>query len=188
MTTLAFLLEEPSAKDILEQLVPNLVPPDVSLQFMVFQGKQDLEKRMVKRMRAWLRRDTFFVVLRDQDAGDCKVIKNRLKDLATQAEKPDALIRIACHSLESWILGDWHALAMSQEKPTLAAQAGKAKFRNPDALSDPVREIRRFIPTYQKRDGARRIGSLLDPESNSSRSFKVFCSGIQNLMGQAVSR
>jgi hypothetical protein len=60
----------------------------------------------------------------------------------------------------------------------------KSKYRNPDKLSNPVRELRRFVPDYQKRSGARRIGPLLEPKRNQSHSFKVFCAGVQNLVGE----
>jgi len=185
MTTLVFLLEEPSAKDILEGLLPRLISNEVVIRYMVFEGKQDLEKRMLYRMRGWLQSDTYFVVLRDQDAADCHKVKARLQQIARQAGRPNALICIACRELESWILGDWHALAEAFNQPSLAQQSLKAKFRNPDALGSPVEEIRRFLPAYQKRDGARRLGPLLDLERNRSRSFQVFCNGVKRLTGEA---
>jgi hypothetical protein len=183
MTTLVFLLEEPSARDVLEGLLPRLIPDDVVVCYMVFEGKQDLEKRMVSRMRSWLQPDTRFVVLRDQDAADCHDVKARLRELVEQAGRPDALVRVACRELESWIVGDWPAVAVAFCQTTLSRQSQKAKFRNPDALGSPVEEIRRFIPDYQKRDGARRMGKLLAPERNQSKSFQVFCSGVQRLVG-----
>jgi hypothetical protein len=179
MIRLVFLLEEPSARDLLEGLLPRLISPDIVVHYMVFEGKQDLEKRMIGRMKAWRLPDTFFVVLRDQDAGDCRIVKARLQERADEAGRPDALIRIACRALESWFLGDWSAIAKAFDSPIHARQDRKAKFANPDLLSNPVHELRHLIPDYQKRDGARRIGVLLDPACNRSRSLQVFCAGIQ---------
>ena len=69
MRHVVFLLEEPSAQDALQAWVPHWLPADVAVHFIVFQGKQDLERRMVLRMRHWLRPNSRFVVLRDQDSG-----------------------------------------------------------------------------------------------------------------------
>jgi hypothetical protein len=54
--------------------------------------------------------DSFFVVLRDQDSGDCLEIKERLMALCGRAGKEDALVRIACRELESFYLGDLKAV------------------------------------------------------------------------------
>jgi hypothetical protein len=39
---LVLLLEEPSARDLLEGLLPRLLPEEVHVQYLVFEGKQDL--------------------------------------------------------------------------------------------------------------------------------------------------
>ena len=87
--------------------------------------------------------------------------------------------------LESWVLGDWTAVAEAFERPQLAAQSAKAIYRRPDDLTHPVDELRKFLPEYQKRDGARRVGALLDPGRNQSASFQAFCRGIRQLASQA---
>ena len=184
MTTLVFLLEEPSARDLLEGVLPRLLPATVVAKYMVFEGKQDLEKRMVERMRRWLEPNSKFVVLRDQDANpSCQAVKARLRALADEARRDDALIRIACRELESWVLGDLRAVGLAYDKPDLERHQQKATYRDPDTLSNPVEEIRKFVPIYQKRDGARRLGVLLDPERNRSTSFQQFCEGILRLVG-----
>jgi hypothetical protein len=48
-------------------------------------------------------------------------------------------------------------------------------------LGCPSAEIKRLIPGYQKRDGARRISSRLMPERNRSTSFKVLFAALQQL-------
>jgi hypothetical protein len=182
MNHLVFLLEEPSARDLLEGLLPKLLPATLSIYYFVFEGKQDLEAQMVRRLRGWRRPDSAFVVLRDQDAADCQRVKERLVDLVAQSGRAPSLVRVACRELESWIAGDWPAIAQAFERPELAAHGLREAHRTPDSLVRPVETIRRFVPGYQKRDGARRIGPLLDPERNQSQSFRAFCAGVQSLV------
>ena len=54
MKTLVFLLEEPSAREMLKGILKKLLPGDITPQYMVFEGKRDLEKRLVRRIRGWL--------------------------------------------------------------------------------------------------------------------------------------
>ncbi len=74
MTRIVFFLEEPSAKEMLKGVLPKILPDDMILQYVVFEGKQDLEKRLPIRLRAWQTPNTLFVVMRDQDSGDCVVM------------------------------------------------------------------------------------------------------------------
>ena len=53
MKELVFLLEEESAKAMLLGLLPRVLDPQVQTRLMVFEGKQDLEKQMVKRLRGY---------------------------------------------------------------------------------------------------------------------------------------
>lgn len=179
---LVFLLEEPSAEDFLRGVLPHWLPPGVVPHFLVFEGKQDLEKQLVRRLKGWVRPNSRFVILRDQDSGDCVRIKQHLADLCGQAGKPEAIVRIACRELEAFFVGDWQAVAEAFDKPALAANDRKAKYRNPDALGTPSRELQRAIPTYQKRDGARRIAPRLVPERNRSPSFQALYRSLTRLV------
>jgi len=182
--TLVFLLEEPSAQDALQGFLPNILPAEIHVEYMVFEGKQDLEKRIGRRMRAWLRPDTSFVVLRDQDNGDCQLIKQGLMEKCREAGRPDTLVRIACRELEAWFVGDWAAVAEGFSLPRIAEWNSKAIYRDPDRLGSPVSELRKAIPAYQKRDGARRIGAHLNLQRNCSPSFKVFAEAMHRLAGE----
>ena len=183
MKTLVFLLEEPSARDLIEGIAPRLVPADVRIKYLVFEGKQDLEGQLARKLRSWLVPDSVFVVLRDQDAASCKEVKARLRARVEESGRAGVLVRVACRELESWILGDWNAVARAFEKSSLRSQAGKAMYQNPDGLSQPVTELRKHLPDYQKRDGARRVAPFLDPASNKSQSFRAFWSGVHGLLG-----
>lgn len=168
-----FMLEEPSAQDFLMEIAPKLIPQSVHLHYWVFEGKQDLEKQLGRKMRRWLRPNTRFVVMRDQDSADCVAVKSRLRLLCVKAGRQDAIVRIACRELESFFIGDWHAVAEAYAQPRLALLSRQAKYRNPDVFGSPSRELSRLLPGYQKRDGARRISQALDPSRNRSTSFQT---------------
>lgn len=182
MRPLVFLLEEPSAQDALEGFLPSILPDTTAVRYLVFEGKQDLEKRMTRTLRAWQQTDARFVILRDQDSGDCTVIKEGLLAHCREAGRGDrAIVRIACRELESWFVGDWTAVGQAFGLPKLSSLERKAIYRNPDRLGSPVTELRKVIPTYQKRDGARRIGLHLNVESNRSHSFIAFAKAVRGL-------
>jgi hypothetical protein len=180
--TLVVFLEEPSAKAMLEGLLPRVLPADVEPRFIVFEGKQDLEKQLVRRLSLWQAPNSLFVVLRDQDSGDCREIKRRLTAKCVSAGQDGALVRIACHELESWYLGDLEAVEAAYGQRGLARLALKAKYRQPDALGSPSVEMEKLTHgQYQKVDGSRKLGPLLDLHANLSRSFHVFLDGIIRL-------
>jgi len=181
MKHLVCLLEEPSAQDALQAWLPQWLPAGVTPHFIVFQGKQDLEKQMVRRMRHWLKPDSRFLVLRDQDSGDCRAVKATLASKCAEAGRPDALVRVACRELESFFVGDWHAVAEAFDKPALRRLAAKATYRQPDNLGSPSQELARHVLGYQKRDGARRISPLVDSGRNASRSFHALRTAVQAL-------
>jgi hypothetical protein len=180
-----FLLEELSARDLLEGFLPHVMPVDVSIRYVVFDGKQDLERQLVRRIRGWLAPQSMFVVMRDQDAADCRAVKRKLSELVGETGRSDVLIRVVCRDLESWVVGDWSAVAQAFGRPQLRAQSRKAMYSNPDRLANSVGELRKFIPEYQKRDGARRVGGLLHPDRNQSKSFRTFCTGLESLLRTA---
>ena len=99
MKELVFLLEEESASAMLQGLLPRMLDPRVQPRVMVFEGKQDLERQMVKRLRGYLNPQARFIVLRDQDSTpDCRLVKARLQALCAKAGRDAvSLVRIACH-------------------------------------------------------------------------------------------
>jgi len=184
MKELVILTEEPSAKDLLEGLLPRLLPAGWAFRCFPYEGKQDLERRAPLICRAWQNPDAVFLVLRDQDSGDCRAVKARLIERFTETHQRPILFRIACRELEAWIVGDLEAFGQEFSVAAAAKAVGKAKFRNPDALGSPVSELGRFVPGYRKRDGARRMGLRIDPVRNASPSFRAFCDGVRTLTEQ----
>lgn len=173
--TLVLLLEEPSAQAMLEGLLPRVLPLGMELRFVVFEGKQDLEKQLERRLSLWQAPNSLFVVLRDQDAGDCRKIKGQLSAKCAAAGREDALVRIACRELVSWYLGDLAAVEEAFCQRGLARLALKAKYKQPDLLGSPSAELEALTRgQYQKVEGSRKLGPLLNLEGNLSHSFQVF--------------
>ncbi len=182
VSQLVFFLEEPSAREMLKGILPRLLPESINPRYVVFEGKQDLEKQLYRKLRAWNIRDAKFVILRDKDSANCNLIKANLVKICQKANKPDTLIRIACHELESFYLGDLSAVAKGIGPANLAKQQNKSKFRNPDRLANPLQELKYLAPEYQKLSGSRAIGRCLDIENNCSLSFNTLVNGVRRLI------
>ncbi len=179
---LVFFLEEYSARVMLEGLLPKLCNTEIEPYYVVFEGKSDLEKQIVQRMRGWLKPDTKFIILRDQDSGGCVQIKNRLLKKCQGAGKSDVIVRIACRELESWYLGDLAAVETGLDLKNLARHQNKMKYRAPDTQSSPSTELQKLTKNkYQKVAGSRAIGPHLSLTNNRSHSFRVFVSALQQL-------
>lgn len=189
MTCLVFLLEELSAQEMLKGVLPNVLPEDVSVRFIVFEGKQDLEKQLEKRLKGWQQPNSFFIVMRDKDGGDCVLIKQRLAEKVFASGKQNiTLIRIACTELESFYLGDLNAIEQGLGIPNIAKKQKESKFRMPDMLSNASQELENLTQKkYQKVGGSRAIAPYLKTDgSNYSHSFNVLLAGIEKLVGKKV--
>jgi len=182
MIELVFFLEEPSIGAMLEGLLPKILPEGVYPRIIIFEGKQDLEKRMGKKLQGYLNPNAQFIILRDQDSANCLEIKNNLRNQCIAANKPETLIRIVCHELESWYLADLAAVAKGLDLPEIANKQNKRFFRTPDTFPNPAAILRRIAPSYQKLIGSRAIGPYLDPNNTRSDSFRVFISGVRRLV------
>lgn len=184
MMELVFFLEESSAQAMLEGLLPRLLPADVALRYISFEGKQDLEKQLPRKLRGYRNPHARFVVIHDQDSNpDCKAVKAKVIGLCAQAGKPNALVRIACRELESFYLADLVAVERGLGIAGLAQFQATAKFRGPDYLGSPSNEL--FTLTkgrYQKVSGSRAIGVHLDPDNVRSDSFRNLVAGIRRIV------
>ena len=180
MSRIVFLLEEYSMKVLLEGLLPRLVP-ELRFLCVAHEGKQDLEKSVPKKLRAWREAGVRFVVLRDNDQGDCRGLKERLLSQCKAGGRPDTLVRIACQELEAWYLGEPSALAEAFGNEQLKNIGSKARYRDPDVVVRPSEAIKTLVPEFQKVSGARRMAMRLSREGNRSRSFQVLIEGIDRL-------
>jgi len=181
--TIIFFLEELSAKVMLQGLLPRILPDEVRCHFVVFEGKQDLEKNLAKRLRLWLLPESVFIIMRDQDAGDCQTIKAKLTGICRQAGREEAMVRVACRELESFYLGDLAAVEKGLLRPGLIKMQNNRKYRTPDSLANPAQELSKLTHAqYQKVAGSRAIAPHLNPESNTSHSFRILIAGIRKLV------
>lgn len=184
MKQIVFLLEEPSMREALDIILPQMIPDDTAILSIAHEGKRDLELSIPRKLRAWQNQQARFVVIRDQDSADCITLKHKLRELCEGAGRTDCLIRIACRELESWFLGDLKAVATAFNLPRLVKLTGKEKFRDPDRLVNASDELRKLVGSYQKIGGARAIAPLLDLSNNQSRSFQVFLEGLRRLIAE----
>ena len=179
---IVFLLEERSMKVLLQGLLPRLFP---GLPFLCVEheGKQDLEKSVPRKLRAWREPGVRFVVLRDNDGADCHKVKARLLDLCARGGRRDALVRIACQELEAWYLGEPDALAEAFRHDAVRRISGRARYRDPDSVVNPAAAVRDLVPGFQKVSGARRMAQVLSRQGHGSSSFPCLLDGIERLRG-----
>lgn len=186
MSEIVFLLEEPSMEMLLRGLLPRLLPAGVRWTLVPHEGKTDLQRSIVRKLRAWGAPQPAFVILMDQDSADCHALKSELQRLCRDGGRPDALVRIVCHELESWLLGDLAALEIGLGQKGLAKKQVKAKYRVPDKLANAAEELKKLAPGYQKIAGARAVAPHLSLETNASTSFKIFTRSVLALAGATV--
>lgn len=180
MRKLIFLLEEPSMKVFLDGYLPRLMPGRDFL-CIKHEGRQDLEKSIPRKLRAFQR--ATIVVVRDNHDADCFVIKSRLRRLCEDGGRSDALIRIACQELEAWYLGVPETLAEIYHSPQLAGLGCRSKYRNPDRLGSPSSKLEKLAPEFRKLEGARLMGAAmpLQESASNSPSFRVFVDGLRRV-------
>ena len=195
------LLEEPSAEAFLQELFPSLLPPPVTWNPVVFQGKNDLLRNLEPRLRAyrkWIPDDWRIVVLVDEDRQDCLALKQKMETAAANAglstkTSPKGGIftvvnRIAIEELEAWLFGDVPALveAYPGVSPNLGA---KARFRAPDAIAggtwEALEQVLQRAGYYggglPKIEAAREVAKRMQPARNTSESFQHFVSALASL-------
>lgn len=184
MKELVFLLEERSAKGLLDALLPRVLNPSVYFRCIPFEGKQDLEKQLVRKIKAYRNSQAYFIILRDQDSHpDCMQVKKGLLDLCGKTGKQDrCLVRIACRELETFYLADLAAVEQALSLSGLVARQGKQKFRSQDRLEGPSAELKKLTGgRYQKISGSCDIGRYLDPHNDRSPSFRNLIEAIHRL-------
>jgi uncharacterized protein DUF4276 len=185
MINLVCLLEEPSAEEMLKGIFPRLLPDDTFVKFIVFDGKQDLEKQIVRRLRFWQKPDSVFLIMRDKDAGDCKQVKQDLVKKTREAgRQAESVVKIACHELESFYLGDLVAVEKGLSISNLQQHQDNRTCRSPDSMPNATDLLKKITKSrYQKVAGSRAIGPYLNLDgSNRSRSFNVLISGVNRLL------
>jgi Domain of unknown function (DUF4276) len=186
VTELVFMLEEPSARAMLEGLLPRIGLNLPTVRYVVFEGKQDLEKQVAKRIRGYRNPNARFIVIRDQDSNnDCGKLKAKLFGLCADAVGNRALLaRVFCRELEAIYIGDLSAVEAALKITGISKRQNERRFRTPDTLMTPSNELKKLTGgAYQKISGSRAIGLQLDVDNTRSNSFKVLVSGIRQICG-----
>ena len=181
MGRIIFLLEEPSMQEFLDNLLPRLFPT-LSFHCVPHEGKDDLDGSISATLRDWQEPGVKFVIVRDNDDGDCYRLKERLRELCRHGHRDDTLIRIVCQELEAWYLGDPDALADAFCDEKLRRIKNQPRYRNPDSIVKPSTFIKWRIPSFGKRSGARAMAQLISRDRNRSHSFAVFLDGVEKLV------
>lgn len=202
------LTEEPSAKVFLETLLARktIIRGIDSYKISSFEGKTELLKILPDKLRAYWERipllqaqgfELCIIVLIDKDNDDCKVLKDKLEQIArnvnlsTPSSRSNGifrvLFRIAIGELENWYFGD--ETAVCNAFPRVKSFANKEKYRDPDAIPDGweafedlLKQAHELKPKekLKKSETAEKIAAYFNPQDNRSPSFQVFYKGFED--------
>jgi hypothetical protein len=182
---LVCLLEERSAKEVLKVILPKILPQGVFFETIAFEGKRDLTDKLQRRIQHWQGNEDVFLVLMDQDGANCVEAKKGLRDIIEETGKAGrTLVRIACHELENFFLGDLAAVEQGLGISGLSRQQNNRKYREPDELANAPDELKKLTKNkYQKISGSQSIAPFLRIDgSNRSTSFNNLVRGIKKLV------
>jgi len=181
------LVEEPSMKHFLGNILPLILPEGIYLNRNCFirphEGKQHLRKEIPKKIKAYKRSriPVKVVIIQDQDSSDCKLLKADLTHLVNVSGPLPHLIRIACRELEAWYLGDMDAIEHVYPKFKAEKYRNWEKFRDSD-LCNASDELKKIIPDFQKGVASREISKYLNIQKNRSTSFHHLISGLKSFI------
>lgn len=187
---------------LLRALLPRLIGERASYQMVVFQGKDDLLKKLPDRLRgfaSWLPDTHRIVVLVDRDNDDCTVLKQHLESACAAAGLNSrsrggpvawsVVTRLAIEELEAWYFGDWEAVRAAY--PRCARDIpSKSAFCDPEAIQGGTWEAFErvmqkagyFKGGLRKIEAARTIGKHLNPSTNAAPSFHRLVEAIEEAL------
>lgn len=154
MDRLEFLVEERSMAEVLKVLLPRILPASWVLDENYFirphEGKSDLKRSIPKKLKGFAQhkeQTTGFIIIQDQDSNDCRQLKQELVALckANQAPNIKFLVRIVCHELEAWYLGDMKAIQAVFPRFNPARHLKKSLFRLPDTCQNPKTRLKDIV-------------------------------------------
>lgn len=196
-------VEEPSAEEVLKELLPKIIGDRASFRIINYRGKHNLLKQLPSRFRAYAARiergeELKLAVLVDRDDDDCHALKERLERTAigvglttkaAPASTGDFVVvnRLAIEELEAWFIGD--AEAVRAAFPRVGRFEAQAPFRIPDGVHGTWEALHRLLERhgiyggfYPKIDAARRIAPYMRVSTNRSESFQMYCAGMEALV------
>lgn len=181
-------VEEKSAREILEFLVPQIadIEPE-RVRCFDLNGKENLLKRIRDMLRGYRRPNCVFLVMCDQDKGECEELKQELLNKLPKDRLDRVKVRIACRELESFYLGDQSAVSKAYPTANFDKGRGKVNYTMPDEMPNKnikPSEVMKLITNreYQKVLGSRTIAPYLNLDgSNKSASFNHLIKAIRYL-------
>ena len=178
MSHAVVLVEEDSAQILVREISYRLDMKDRTT-IIRHEGKNDLDRSIPNKLARWRSAEPVrFLIVRDNDNGNCHSLKARLKSLVPTNAVANTRIRIVVQELEAWYFGDPGALAAAGFD-IAAAACGRAKFRSPDSIPSPKSEIKRLISYEGQIALARRMAPHLDLTNSKSPSFLHFVSALK---------
>lgn len=180
MKEIVVLTEERSMEPVLRRLEEHLNLQDITISIITHNGISDLKKSLPRKLRGWRNPDSRFLIIRDNDGGDCKERKAELMAMAQQAGRKDkTMVRIVCQELEAWFIADRQAMHKAN---ILDINDNPARLRgDPEQLRKPSQILHQHLNGYAKLSSASTIAPHLSPQNNSSRSFRHTLAALRHL-------
>lgn len=205
---LHFLVEGPAEKELLEGLLPRLIPRHY-FRIYPHQGKGKLPadpnkppslrsrallEQLPAKLRAFgrdFRADADRVVLLvDLDDDDLEVLRRKLDTMLRQLQMPpECLWCFAIEEVEAWYLGDWQAIQSAFPDAHKLAEYSRYE---PDSICGTWELFQRVIedPIERKPHWARTLAPHLSVERgarrNRSPSFRTFCAEVRRFAGEGA--
>lgn len=182
---IVFLLEERSMVELLRGVLPKVFPNWVENQHWIavpHNGKSDLEASVPRKLRAWNVPGDRFIIMRDNDGGDCRKNKQKLLELAAGKPADQVLVRIVCQELEGWFLGDLEAVKAAYPVAARNIIATHRRYPDPDIMTNAAHELKQLTEVPGKVGRAKAISEHMDVEVNLSHSFQVFITGLRRIV------
>ena len=191
---LVILTEEYSMETFLRTLLPRLLPTETTFEIHTFRGKKDLLRKLKNRLLAyvkWIPDYYRILVVIDRDNDDCRTLKSRLEELATESglhtrstagfRSWQLVNRIVVEELEAWYFGDWEAVCEAYPRVSTNIP-NRSRFRNPDSIAGGTWEAFEMIMQRSgyfseglgKVQAAESIAQHMEPNRNRSKSFNTF--------------
>lgn len=189
------LVEEPSMKALLEEILPKMLD-DSSFEIRVFNGKPALLRELPHRLKGYAAmkksmQSLRVVVLIDRDQEDCRKLRERIDQVGSAAGlnpsslsqdvKGDLVAVVVCEELEAWYFGDVGALRKCY--PRLPDQLGNRRaYRDTDhirggtaeALERVLQSHGYFLGGLAKMNLSRDVAPHMNIDENRSKSFNYF--------------
>lgn len=180
MRQIVILTEKASARIVVQFLAESRNLLD-RVRVIQHEGKTDLEASIPRKIGHWRAAEPpRFIILRDNDGGNCARLKGRLRDIVPENSHSRVKIRIVMHELENWYLGDFKAIAAAGLLPIekIDGLEKRAKYRDPERLANAKQEFKRLVGGRGQIELANLIGPHLVAERNRAKSLHNFVAAL----------